>query len=600
MVNNGNGSASEGVVLTWKLALAVTLPAFLLAGVAALGLTLNYLAFHVLAELVSVTVAFAALIVATTSQTFKRNDFLVYIAIAMGWCALIDLAHTLVFRGMGLLPGNSANPATQLWVGARYLQALGMATAPWFLRRQVRAGVAHLAFGLATVGIIGTVSSGHFPDAYVDGQGLTPFKVYSEYVIILLFVAALARMWRSAARIPQPVLLSLTTALVAMILSEFSFTRYVGVYATANMVGHLLKIVATWFVFLALIYWSLRTPYSLLERSTGALEKSEERFRLFVDGVTDYALIMLDVHGHIVGWNAGAQHIDGYRSEDILGRHFSCLFPAAEMASGKPAMLLKVAAERGRCEEVGLRVRQDGSQFWANAIITPVHDSTHTRIGFSMVTRDITERKQHEQALIDAAQKTERAMFGTVNAVSRIMGIRDPYTAGHEQRVGEISSEIAAEMGLGADFQRGVRVAGGILDIGKITVPAEILSKPSRLSAIEFEMVKTHAQQGYEVLKDIDFPWPVAEVARQHHERVDGSGYPRGLKGDAILLEARVLAVADVLEAVTSHRPHRPGLGIEEGLRILEQGRGTAFDPQVVDACLRLFRDRHYVMPALV
>jgi putative nucleotidyltransferase with HDIG domain len=179
-----------------------------------------------------------------------------------------------------------------------------------------------------------------------------------------------------------------------------------------------------------------------------------------------------------------------------------------------------------------------------------------------------------------------------------MMDLRDPYTAGHERRVGEVAAAIAAEMGLDAETQRGLRVAGNLHDVGKITVPAEILSKPGKLSTLEFEIIKTHAAQGYEILKDIDFPWPVAEVAYQHHERIDGSGYPRGLKGEEIVLEARILAVADVMEAMSSHRPYRSGAGIDKAVAEIERGRGTAYDAKVVDACVRLFREMGYSIPA--
>jgi len=176
--------------------------------------------------------------------------------------------------------------------------------------------------------------------------------------------------------------------------------------------------------------------------------------------------------------------------------------------------------------------------------------------------------------------------------------LRDPYTAGHERRVGEIAVAIGIELGFDARRQEGLRVAGYLHDIGKITVPVEILCKPGRLSPIEFELIKGHPQSSYDVLKDVEFPWPVAEVALQHHERIDGSGYPQGLKGEAILLEARIMAVADVIEAMSSHRPYRPGLGIEAALAEIERGRGSAYDADIADACLRLFREKHYEVPA--
>jgi putative nucleotidyltransferase with HDIG domain len=176
--------------------------------------------------------------------------------------------------------------------------------------------------------------------------------------------------------------------------------------------------------------------------------------------------------------------------------------------------------------------------------------------------------------------------------------MRDPYTAGHQRRVAEIAVAIGAELGFDAHRQEGLRVVGYLHDIGKITIPSEILSKPGKLSAIEFQLIQGHAQAGYDVLKGVAFPWPVAQVALQHHERMDGSGYPQGLKGDAILLEARIMAVADVVEAMSSHRPYRPGLGIDKTLAEIERGRGTAYEPLVVDACLKLFREKGYTIPA--
>jgi len=176
--------------------------------------------------------------------------------------------------------------------------------------------------------------------------------------------------------------------------------------------------------------------------------------------------------------------------------------------------------------------------------------------------------------------------------------MRDPYTAGHERRVAEIAVAIGAEMGFDAPRREGLRVAGYLHDVGKISIPAELLSKPGKLSAVEFSLIKSHAEQGFEVLKNVEFPWPVAQVALQHHERVDGSGYPRGLKGEEILLEARIMAVADVMEAMSSHRPYRVGLGIPAALAEIERGRGTAYDADAADACLRLFREKQFTIPA--
>jgi len=179
-----------------------------------------------------------------------------------------------------------------------------------------------------------------------------------------------------------------------------------------------------------------------------------------------------------------------------------------------------------------------------------------------------------------------------VEALASVTEIRDPYTAGHQQRVAKIATAIASEFGLPRDMTEGIRVAGTLHDIGKIAVPAEILTKPSALLDMEFGLVKTHSQVGYQILKGIDFPWPVAEAVLQHHERLDGSGYPRGLGADEIIPEARILGVSDVVEAMASHRPYRPAFGIEVALEEIVRGRGSIFDPEVCDTCLKIFKDR--------
>ena len=175
---------------------------------------------------------------------------------------------------------------------------------------------------------------------------------------------------------------------------------------------------------------------------------------------------------------------------------------------------------------------------------------------------------------------------------------RDPYTAGHQKRVAELATAIARQMRLSDDRIRGIRLGSLIHDIGKIYVPAEILNRPGRLAPMELELIKTHTTVGYEILKGVDFSWPVAQMVLQHHERLDGSGYPHGLKGDGILLEARILAVADVIEAMSSHRPYRPALGIETGRGEITAHRGTRYDPEVVDAVVKLIHNNGFAFSA--
>ena len=187
-------------------------------------------------------------------------------------------------------------------------------------------------------------------------------------------------------------------------------------------------------------------------------------------------------------------------------------------------------------------------------------------------------------------------MQQTVETISAILEMRDPYTAGHQQGVTRLACAIAAEMGLEADRVEGLRVAGFLHDIGKIVVPAEFLNKPGQLSQFEFNIIKTHSQAGYDILTKIDFPWPVAAIVLQHHERLDGSGYPAGLTGPGICLEARILALADVVEAMASHRPYRPALGIDAALAEIAKNKGKLYDPEVVEGCLKLFHEKGFVL----
>ena len=206
----------------------------------------------------------------------------------------------------------------------------------------------------------------------------------------------------------------------------------------------------------------------------------------------------------------------------------------------------------------------------------------------------LAERNRAEQRLQHSLEKLRRAMEGIVQAMAVTVEKRDPYTAGHQRRVANLACAIAKEMGLSADQIDGIRMAGVIHDLGKIAVPAEILSKPTRLTDIEFSLIKTHAQAGYEMLNTIDFPWPIAQMVHQHHERIDGSGYPKGLSGEDILLEARILGVADVVEAIASHRPYRPARGIDKALDEILQNKGTLYDPEVVNACLKVLSEKGF------
>jgi HD-GYP domain-containing protein (c-di-GMP phosphodiesterase class II) len=212
--------------------------------------------------------------------------------------------------------------------------------------------------------------------------------------------------------------------------------------------------------------------------------------------------------------------------------------------------------------------------------------------------KEIEKRTQAEEHLRDTLESLRKSMSAAIQVMVATVEARDPYTAGHQIRSADLARAIATEMGLPREKIEGLRMAGSIHDIGKISIPAEILSKPTKLSEIEFSLIKAHAQKGYEMLKGVESSWPLAEIVYQHHERMDGSGYPRHLKGDDICVEARILCVADVVEAMASHRPYRPGLGINAALTEIEQNSGIFYDATVADACLRLFREKGFKLEA--
>ena len=213
---------------------------------------------------------------------------------------------------------------------------------------------------------------------------------------------------------------------------------------------------------------------------------------------------------------------------------------------------------------------------------------------YHCIWRDITERKKTEEDLKETLESLRNAVRTTIRVMVSAVETRDPYTSGHQIRSADLAGAIAVEMGLSQDQVDRTRMAGSIHDIGKLSVPAEILSKPTKLSEAQFALIKEHSQSGYEILKNVESSWPLAEIVYQHHERMDGSGYPRALKGEEIIVEARVLAVADVVESMASHRPYRPALGIEAALDEIERNAGIYYDDAVVESCLRLFREKDY------
>jgi PAS domain S-box-containing protein/putative nucleotidyltransferase with HDIG domain len=330
------------------------------------------------------------------------------------------------------------------------------------------------------------------------------------------------------------------------------------------------------------------------------LRESETRYKRIAEGLTDYHYTVRVENGHAVdtrqSWSCLT--VTGYAPEDFAADSYLWIQMVTPEDRDSIREHVRQILEGKRVPPLEYRIiRKDGVVRWMSDTSILFKDASGNLQAYEGVIKDISERKAAEAQAQQYVAQLESALMRTVGVATTLIEMRDPYTAGHERRVAEIAAAIGGELGLDARRVEGLRVAGQLHDIGKISTPAEILAKPGKITAAEFTLIKEHAQAGYDALKDVEFPWPVAEVAWQHHERIEGSGYPRGLKGDEILLEARIMSVADVVEAMASHRPYRPGHGIDKALEEIERGSGSAYDTTVAEACLRLFREQGYTLP---
>lgn len=319
-----------------------------------------------------------------------------------------------------------------------------------------------------------------------------------------------------------------------------------------------------------------------------ALHQSEERFRNLVENTSDWVW-EVDTTGAYTYVGPRVRDILGYEPAEVVGKMPFHFMTARESARVVGIFESCVKAKRPFAFVENACLHKDGHMVFVEKSAVPFFDSSGNVCGFRGIDRDITERKRAEAELQNSYEKLEGTLDGVIQAMALTVEIRDRHTAGHQRRVTELAHAIAGELGLSGERTRAVRIAGLLHDLGKITIPTEILSKPGRLTDMEFAIIKTHPKAGYEILKSIEFPWPVAEIVVQHHERMDGSGYPLGLKGDQSTLEARILAVADVVEAMASHRPYRPALGVDRALKEIIGNRGRLYDAEVVDACLAVF-----------
>jgi PAS domain S-box-containing protein len=339
--------------------------------------------------------------------------------------------------------------------------------------------------------------------------------------------------------------------------------------------------------YLADVAWEIAES----KRAEEALRESEEQFRNLAERSPN--MIYINLKGKIVYANEKCAELTGYSREEFYAPDFDFMTLIAQESRD---LVKEQYSKHMQGEDVApyeyVLITKEGRRLEViNATRLIQYGGERALLG---VVTDITERKKAENELQHSYQQMQDMLVTTVNALASTVEMKDQYTAGHQPRGTQLACAIAEEMGLSEEQIEGIRMAGLIHDIGKIMVPAEILNKPGLLTEIQYEMVKMHPQAAFDILKGIKFPWPVAEIVLQHHERMDGSGYPQGLSGDAIMVEARILAVADVVEAMISHRPYRAAHDITEALAEISQNKGILYDPVVVDACLKLFAEKRF------
>lgn len=723
----------------------------------------NYLLFHALVELFSVGVGLLVGVIALYSYPFSRNHYLAFLGCAYPWIAGIDLLHTLAYSGMNIFPNSGGNLATQLWICARYLEASVLLVAPVFISTRLIPERAHTGLGISALGLVGLVFLGLFPNAFIEGQGLTAFKIGSEYIIILLLIGATFHLYRQSAAIDPNIYKLMTASLVFTMGAELLFTFYVSVYGISNLFGHLFKLVSFVLIFFGIVHTGLREPFRIVQRQSSTYDAIPDEVMVVDRNGVVYQINQAvrqrlstnywdalgdDLHGrfhaHAVDreqcpvcsairegnpldgiemyypetdeWReislttiflpeqlqgiihvsrditrqkkaemqlaklnralytiTGSNHALVHASDEsellddichiIVERGgYRIAWVALNMPEDQEERMASIAIA-GNAQEVDLHrfataVIEDrspvnpvnrairsltqvvindiavelASSRWpdlasgyglASLTVYPLIGHHNDPLGILMIgseqpdsfigeelhilqelagdlsfglcaLRAHSAREQAERQAQDWYEKYGYAMRQTITTLASTLEKRDPYTAGHQQRVADLASAIARQMGLDEFAVEGVYMGGAVHDVGKMYVPSEILNRPGRLSEQEFSIVKSHPTVGFDIIKDVEFPWPVAEMVYQHHERLDGSGYPQGLHGEAISQGARILAVADVVEAIASHRPYRPGLGIDAALDEVTKRAGTWYDPQVVKHCVSLFRDADY------
>jgi PAS domain S-box-containing protein/putative nucleotidyltransferase with HDIG domain len=330
-----------------------------------------------------------------------------------------------------------------------------------------------------------------------------------------------------------------------------------------------------------------------------ALQQSEAKYRLLAEHTTD-VIRMLDMNLKTTYLSPSAEKLRGFTLQEMVEMPLERQLAPESFRTAYAVLseeVPRVESDPGYNPIHTLDIEyycKDGTTLWTETKFSLIRDENGRAVSILAEARDISERKQAEEKLVKSYESLKKALNDSINTMVKIVELRDLYTAGHQQKVADLAIAIAGEIKLEHTRLENLKTAAIIHDIGKIYVPSEILSKQGKLTDIEFSLIKTHSQAGFDIVRGMDLPCNISRTVLQHHERLDGSGYPNNLKGEDILLEAKILAVADVVEAMATHRPYRPALGIDKALEEISKNKGTLYDPEIVNACLKVFNEKKF------
>jgi len=584
------------------------LPPGLVCGALLILAQISFPTFHTIAELVAVFIA--VMIFAVSWNTFRFTGDTLLMLIAMGYLgvATLDLFHTLTFPDAFADPALGSNNRTlQFWVSARLLEASTLALAPLIAKKLPRETTALLAISLVTLACTYLIFSGSFPTTYVDGAGLTAFKVNSEYVVICLSLIAIVQFNRTdKLSVEKKILLS--AAIATTIVAEFLFTSYIGMNDEEVLWGHLFKIFSFWFIYRAIIVSSLTIPFeemlkekrlqrwhyahspigiwtfdfTKLNRKLTKLPQAViDNFRDYLSQSPEEAFRLLRSI-RTVDFNEAIPPLFGATSSETLMDAIGQSTAIEHIDVFAEMMVAMFNGERIFQRQLIIQTLDNSTKVLMISSPLPTNPEQAARVQISFLDisgqmRAIEEAKKAELSLTQAA-------LGTVDVLAATIEKRDPYAAGHQHQVSELSVEIGRHLGWDKHRLQGLKLGALIHNVGTVYIPAEILNRPGTLEAAEMSIIHSHSEIGAEIVGYADFPWPIQTMILQHHERIDGSGYPSGLKGEAIIDEAKILAVANVYCAMTSHRPSRSALSSEVVLAEIQSSSGVLYDEEIVDA----------------